>query len=360
MVEQAIAAGVFPGAVVQVRRDARVVWHQAFGWASVVPRQRRMAREAIFDLASLTKPIATATAVLQLWEQGTLDLDRSVADYLPAFGSSGKHAVTIRHLLTHTSGLPAWIRLYLHVRTPGEALQYICALSPNSPPGSRVEYSDLGFIVLGELVHACSGLSVDRFFATRVAAPLGCQRTRFRPPVTWRRYCVATEAGNEFERTAAGAEAVNFRWRTRIVCGEVHDGNSHYLYRGVAGHAGLFSTAEEVGRVGQSMLDRGAGLRGRVLTPSTVAEAIRDQIPLLEDGRGLGWRCARGSGFMGTRASPSSFGHTGFTGTSLMVDPTRALVVVLLTNRVHPRATNTAIESFRPAFHDAVIEAVGR
>ena len=353
-----MAAGTFPGAVVYVRQDARVVWHHAFGWAAVTPRRRTMRSDAVFDLASLTKPIATATAVLQLVEHGILQLDHPVADYLPAFGASGKQAVTVRHLLTHTSGLPAWIRLYLRVRTPAEALRYICALSPGAAPGSRVEYSDLGFIVLGELVRACGELSLDRYLDARIAPLVGWRRTRFRPPAAWRPRCVATEAGNEFERAAAGAEGEGFRWRTGVICGEVHDGNSYYLYRGVAGHAGLFSTAEEVGRFGQIMLDFGATPHGAVLGRRTVAEATRDQTGQLEEARGLGWRCRRGSPFMGVRASSEAFGHTGFTGTSLLVDPPRALVVVLLTNRVHPRAATTAIETFRAQFHDAVIEAI--
>jgi len=358
LVEQGMAAGTFPGAVVHVRRDARVVWHHAFGWAAVTPRRRTMRSDAVFDLASLTKPIATATAVLQLVEHGILQLDHPVADYLPAFEASGKQAVTVRHLLTHTSGLPAWIRLYLRVRTPAEALRYICALSPGAAPGSRVEYSDLGFIVLGELVRACGELSLDRYLDARIAPLVGWRRTRFRPPAAWRPRCVATEAGNEFERAAAGAEGEGFRWRTGVICGEVHDGNSYYLYRGVAGHAGLFSTAEEVGRFGQIMLDFGATPHGAVLARRTVAEATRDQTGQLEEARGLGWRCRRGSPFMGVRASSEAFGHTGFTGTSLFVDPPRALVVVLLTNRVHPRAATTAIETFRAQFHDAVIEAI--
>ena len=358
LVEQGMAAGTFPGAVVYVRQDARVVWHHAFGWAAVTPRRRTMRSDAVFDLASLTKPIATATAVLQLVEHGILQLDHPVADYLPAFGASGKQAVTVRHLLTHTSGLPAWIRLYLRVRTPAEALRYICALSPGAAPGSRVEYSDLGFIVLGELVRACGELSLDRYLDARIAPLVGWRRTRFRPPAAWRPRCVATEAGNEFERAAAGAEGEGFRWRTGVICGEVHDGNSYYLYRGVAGHAGLFSTAEEVGRFGQIMLDFGATPHGAVLARRTVAEATRDQTGQLEEARGLGWRCRRGSPFMGVRASSEAFGHTGFTGTSLLVDPPRALVVVLLTNRVHPRAATTAIETFRAQFHDAVIEAI--
>src|SRR5206468_5820405 len=224
-----------------VRRDARVVWHHAFGWAAVTPRRRTMRSDAVFDLASLTKPIATATAVLQLVEHGILQLDHPVADYLPAFGASGKQAVTVRHLLTHTSGLPAWIRLYLRVRTPAEALRYICALSPGAAPGSRVEYSDLGFIVLGELVRACGELSLDRYLDARIAPLVGWRRTRFRPPAAWRPRRVATGAGHGFGRAPAGAGGGGgrFRWRPGGLCGGVHDGDRHHLHPGVAGQRGL-------------------------------------------------------------------------------------------------------------------------
>ena len=358
LVARALDEGVFRGAVVHIRQGGRVIWHRAYGWAEVTPRRRPMQADLLFDLASLTKPIATATAVLQLWEEGALDIDRPVADYLPAFGAAGKGRVTLRHLLTHTAGLPAWIRLYLHTSSTGEAIAYICRLTPAAPPGEVLEYSDLGFILLGELVARCSGKALDAHVAARLAPYLGWERTRFRPPPEWHDQCVATEEGNAYERAAAGEEGAGYPWRTDVLVGEVHDGNCHYLFGGVAGHAGLFGTAEEVGRFGQAMLDGGRTERGRLLNEATVVEATRDQIDArLGQGVGLGWRGRRGSGSMGTRASERAFGHTGFTGTALLIDPPRDLVVVLLTNRVHPRV-DTRIDEFRPIFHDAVLEAL--
>src|SRR3989304_5394809 len=155
--------------------------HRAYGGAEVTPRRRPMQADLLFDLASLTKPIATATAVLQLWEEGALDIDRPVADYLPAFGAAGKGRVPPRHLLTHTAGLPAWIRLYLHTSSTGEAIGYICRLTPAAPPGEVLEYSDLGFILLGELVARCSGKALDAPAAARLAPYLGWERTPLRP-----------------------------------------------------------------------------------------------------------------------------------------------------------------------------------
>jgi len=362
LIARAMDQGVFSGAVVQIRRGGRILRQQAHGWAALVPQRRAMRAEMVFDLASLTKPIATATAVLQLWERGHLDIDRPVADYVPQFAAAGKEMVTLRHLLTHTSGLPAWIRLYLHARSPEEAIRYICRLSPGFPPGSGFEYSDLGFIMLGEIVERVGGVALDAYVATRIAPLLQWEWTRFRPPAEWRDRCVATEEGNGFERAAAGAEGEGFTWRTEVITGEVHDGNAYYLFDGVAGHAGLFGTAEEVGRFGQAMLDLGQAEAGRLLDRATVREATRDQTGArLAEGAGLGWRCRRGSLPMGTRASARAFGHTGFTGTSLLVDPEREVVVVLLTNRVHPHAdpTSVRIDTFRTEFHDAVLEAVG-
>jgi len=360
LIARGMAEGVFPGAVLHVRQGGQIVHHRAYGVAQVVPERRVMSPNAIFDLASVTKPV-TATAVLQLWERGTVDIDRPVVEYLPAFSAADKEAVTPRHLLIHTSGLPAWIRLYLHTASAGGAIMYICGRPLQAPPGTQFEYSDLGFIILGEIVSRASGLPLDRYIAGHIAPPLGWQWTRFLPPPDWRARCVATEVGNEYERLAAGAEGEGFAWRSGVIVGEVHDGNCHYAFGGVAGHAGLFGTAEELGRFGQAMLDGGRAAAGRILQEATAAEATRDQIgPRLGTGVGLGWRCRLGSGSLGTRASAQAFGHTGFTGTSLLVDPARALVVVLLTNRVHPTAPadSMAIDTLRRALHDAVLAAL--
>ncbi|MDR7426329.1 MAG: serine hydrolase [Armatimonadota bacterium] len=361
LLERAMAEGIFPGAVLQVRQGGHVVHHHAYGWAQMLPRRRGMTPGAIFDLASLTKPV-TATAVLQLWAAGVLDIDRPVRDYLPAFGAAGKEAVTLRHLLTHTAGLPAWVRLYLHTRSAREAWDYICRQPANGSPGERFEYSDLGYVVLGEVVARIGGMPLDRYVARCIAPVLGWRWTRFRPPLRWRGRCVATEAGNEYERRVAGAEGEGFAWRNGVIVGQVHDGNCHYTFGGVAGHAGLFGPADEVAVLGQAMLHGGWAPGGRLLDEGVAAEAVRDQIgSRLGTGMGLGWRCRLGADWMGERASPRAFGHTGFTGTSLLVEPQRALVVVLLTNRVHPRAPAdaTAIDALRRAVHDAVLEALG-
>lgn len=371
-VARGIAQGVFPGAVVAIVQGRTRLVFQAFGHAQVVPRPRPMTTGTIFDLASVTKPVATATALLQLWEQGTIDLDASVAAYLPRFAQGGKAAVTIRHLLAHTSGLPAWEMLYLPgtpgengkrapaCRSIGQAVARICATPAQTPPGSKVEYSDLGFIILGHIGARLGGLSLDDHVRRRIFEPLGMRWTRFAPPRSWRSTCAATEVGNIYEQAKARAQGLGrrFPWRTHVLRGEVHDGNAWYVGEGVAGHAGLFGTAADLANFGTAMVREGTLSGVRLLSPHTVTEATRNQTPGLDpDLRGLGW-ALKGWRFLGTRVSPSVFGHTGFTGTSIAMDPARHLVIVLLTNHVHPRADSAAIQDFRPAFHDAVIEAL--
>ncbi len=369
---EGIARGVFPGAVVFVHRGHERLVFEAFGHAQTIPRRRPMTLGTIFDLASLTKPIATTTAVLQVRERGVIDLDAPVATYLPPFAAGGKAAVTIRHLLTHTSGLPAWEMLYLPGRSGGtgaegrqcrsmaDAVGRICAMRIDGLPGSRVVYSDLGFIILGHIVEQLTGLSIHAYTQRFVFDRLAMAHTRFAPPRAWWPRCAATEDGNAYERVKAAEQGLGrwFPWRTEVLRGQVHDGNAWYLGRGVAGHAGLFSTAADLARFARAMR-RGGTLDGRrILLRGTVAEATRDQTPGLNPGRrGLGWALS-GWTFAGTRTSPSAFGHTGFTGTSLLVDPERDLIMILLTNRVHPSAQGAELLEFRPAFHDAISEAL--
>ncbi|MGH2371919.1 MAG: serine hydrolase domain-containing protein, partial [bacterium] len=368
-----IARGVCPGAVAAVVQGRQRPVLEALGHAQVVPRRVSMQIDTVFDLASLTKPVATTTAILQLWEHGRIDHDAPVAHYLPDFAQKGKAAATIRHLLAHTSGLPAWDMLYLPGPTRGggppapacrsitEAIARICATPAAAPPGTRIEYSDLGFILLGDLVERLSA-RLDIHARTHIFEPLGMKHTRFVPPRSWRARCAATEIGNAYERGRATEQRLGprFRWRTTLLRGEVHDGNAWHLGRGVAGHAGLFGTASDLARFGRAMLAGGALESARILRRETVAEATKNHTPGLDSQpRGLGWALP-GWPFLGTRASASAFGHTGFTGTSLVLDPQRDLAIVLLTNRVHPRVEERAgggIVAFRPVFHDAVIEA---
>jgi len=366
---------VFPGGVAAVARGRAWLALEAVGQAQVKPVRRPMTTSTIFDLASLTKPVATATAVLQLYAGRTIDLDAPVARYVSAFGHHGAGRATVRHLLAHSSGLPAWEMLYLPAprsagrrglgaqacRSIAQAVRRIGATPLHAPPGRRDEYSDLGFIILGHLVERMTGSSLAAYARRHIFEPIGMRSTRFAPPRSWRARCAATEVGNAYEQTRAAEQGLGrrFPWRRQLLRGEVHDGNAWYLGRGVAGHAGVFSTASDLVRFGRTMLRGGGVGDARVLSAAVVAEAVRDHGPARSEmRRGLGWVVKGRSMYGGRRASPSAHGHTGFTGTALLIDPSRDLIIVLLTNRVHPSATDTAINAFRPAFYDAVIEAV--
>ncbi|MBP2017505.1 CubicO group peptidase (beta-lactamase class C family) [Symbiobacterium terraclitae] len=345
LLEAEIAAGQLPGAVAVIARDGAVAAHRALGWAAVHPARRPMAPDTLFDLASLTKVMATLPAVLLLIDRGEIRLDDPLHLFFPEYRGEGREEIRIRHLLTHTAGFPPGSPV---LREPAgsraERIARLASVPLQAPPGSRIIYSDLGFILLGELVAKVSGQPLDRFVREQVHRPLGLVHAGYLP------------SGDR----ARSAAATEYRERLgRHQCGEVHDENATAL-GGVAGHAGLFATAPEVAAYGQMWLEGGAG----VLSPAAVAAATRDQTPHLpgQEHRGLGWIVARedSAGLScGDLFSPGSFGHTGFTGTSLWIDPHRRLVVALLTNRVHFGRTDHILR-LRPRFHNAVAAAVIR
>ena len=361
VLDRAIEAAEMPGAVVLARmqRDGEWLEHLSVrGLAATRPERIPMARETIFDLASLTKVLATTTAVMRLVEEGRLVLDDPVAKVLPHFGEREKEGVTLRHLLTHSSGLHPWRGfhelLLERERKKGEhwigtqaardwILESICRSALVHEPGSAAVYGDLDFIVLGAVVEAVAGESLDRFCAERIYGPLGPAETRFlRAP--------ASEA--ERRRFAA---TENCPWRGRIVWGEVHDPNAAAM-GGVAGHAGLFSTADDVMRFGTTLLDVWHG-RSTVLSRERLVEfASRQQLPAGSDWA-LGWDTPSAAGSSsGRHFSPHSIGHLGFTGTSLWIDFDADAVVVMLTNRIHLVAKKIKF-TLRPEIHDLVREA---
>lgn len=339
-----IGTGRLPGAVAVVARRGVVAVHRALGWAQLQPERRPMQPDTLFDLASLTKVMATLPAVLMLLERGAFRLDDPVHLFFPAYTGAGREEVRIRHLLTHTGGLPPGVPLWKEGGPRPERIRQVLATALQERPGARVIYSDAGFILLGELVEKVAGTSLDRFVHDYVYGPLGLREVRFNPPAAVRARCAATEFREHLGRHQ---------------CGEVHDENAAAL-GGVAGHAGLFATAAEVAAYGQLWLNGGALGSLQLLSPATVAAATRDQTPGLAEGRGWGWVVTRpNSDYLscGDLFLPGSFGHTGFTGTSLWVDPARELVVALLTNRVHLGRTDH-IQRLRPRFHNAVAAAV--
>jgi len=336
LIRWATEAGIVPGAVVRVEKEGRKVVEAASGWAMLDPERRPMRVDSLFDLASLTKPVATATSVMILVERGSISLDDPVRKFLPEFRGEGKEEVTIRHLLTHTSGLPAHRKFYLGLSGKEAILRAVCRTPLESLPGKVFRYSDLGFILLGEIVERASGQPLEEFCLKNIFEPLGMRETCFRPdPKKYGDRLVATEF---------------CEWRGRVICGEVHDENA-WAMGGVAGHAGLFSTALDLSSF-LRMLLRGGELDGiRILRQETVSL-------MLSAGRGpaasfgLGWNiCPPAPSF-----SPKTFWHTGFTGTVICADPEGGVSVVLLTNRIHP-SRNTP--SFFP-FRTLALEVAGR
>ncbi|HSK81341.1 MAG TPA: serine hydrolase domain-containing protein [Thermoanaerobaculia bacterium] len=334
--------GAFPGGVLAVGHRGEVVHLHAFGRLTYDADAPPVAADTLYDLASLTKVVATTTMAMILVDEGRLDLDQPVRELLPGFTGPGKEAVTVRHLLTHSSGLPAVAPLYQEIRGRTAYLERIQAMDLEFPPGSRSTYSDLGIILLGEILERTAGQPLDAFVRERVLEPLGMRDTRFLPPVELRPRIAPTEIDP---------------WRGRLIQGEVHDENA-FAMGGVAPHAGLFGTAGDLARFAQMLLNGGIFEGRRLVSPETV-ELFTRRAGIPGSDRALGWdtKSAEGSS-AGTLFSSRSFGHTGFTGTSIWIDPERELFVILLTNRVHPTRENNLIREARPAVADAVVRAL--
>lgn len=355
-----VDAGRVPGAVLLVVRDGEVVLEKAYGWRSIytfahgeyglsaagrsdpdavrpVEPPDAMTPATAFDLASVTKVMATTLAIMLLADRGAVALDAPVSTYLPDFTGGGKGAITVRHLLTHTSGLLQWVPTYYHASDPDGAYAYVRDLPLGWPVGEGRHYSDLGFMVLGRVVEAASGRRLDAFMQAELYGPLGLARTGFRPPdlaaggLPPGPYA-ATSHGNPYEHRMVHDSTFGYRipgdpdawdgWRRRTLVAEVNDGNAWHAWRGVAGHAGLFSTARELGVLLQLLLDGGQGGGRRFVSSETVEAFLAPQLP----GQALGWQVP-------DYAPEGSFAHTGFTGTYVLGVPSRRLAVVLLTNR---------------------------
>ena len=342
VMDRAVRDSAFPGAIAIVgTRDGATVTYAAgrIDWPADAPRPDV---NTLWDLASLTKVVGMTTAMMQLAEQDRVDLDAPVSRYLPEFTGGGKDRVTVRHLLTHSSGLPSWRPLYKEALTADTAMAIVYATPLDTVPGARMVYSDLGAIVAGKIVERVSGQPLDVYLERNVTGPLGMTNTMYRPDPSF----LARIAPTEFDP-----------WRQRLVRGEVHDENA-YMLGGVSGHAGLFSTAADLARFARMMLNGGTLDGVRVLRPQTIAQFTAVQDPTLSH-RALGWETPSGRNSAGHRMSARAFGHTGFTGTSLWMDPERGAFVLLLSNRVNPSRQNTRIGPVRIALADAVMAAFG-
>lgn len=339
ILREAIREEATPGAALAVGRKGILVHVEGYGrvdWEEGAPG---VTDSTLYDLASLTKVIATTTAAMLLEERGQLDLDRRVVDYIPAFRGPENEAVTVDMLLTHRSGMTTRM-LYREARGRTEYLELIRSYPLEAPPGTLTRYSDWNMITMQLVIEAVAGMPLDQFLAEHVYEPLGMHDTGFAPDIAMRTRVAPTELQE---------------WRGGQVHGEVHDENAWAL-GGVAGHAGLFSSARDLAVFAQMMLNGGEYGGVRILKPSTVARWTARQ--RRESSRALGWDTPSPNSSAGRHFSPRSFGHTGFTGTSIWIDPERNLFLVLLTNRVNPTRDNQKIVPLRRAVADAVQEAV--
>ena len=337
ILQAGVSDSAFPGAFAVVGNKDSVVFTASAGRIDWGP-SGAPTETTLWDMASLTKVIGLTTAMMLLVESGQVDLEAPVQRYIAEFSGPGKEVVTLRHLLTHSSGLPAWRPLYKEADGPAAALALAIATPLDTAPGLRMVYSDLGAIILGEVVARISGQPFDVFLRERVFEPLGMSETMFRPPVSLRDRIAPTEIDP---------------WRQRHLRGEVHDENAFAL-GGVSAHAGLFSTGRDLARIARMFLGGGMLDGRRFLSTATIDRFTAVQDSALSH-RALGWETPNGTNSGGHHMSRRSFGHTGFTGTSFWVDRDRGLFVILLTNRVNPTRERRQIGAIRIAVADAVM-----
>jgi CubicO group peptidase (beta-lactamase class C family) len=347
IIRQAIVEGAFPGAALAVSYHGALVAAQGFGRFTCEEKSAAVQADTVFDLASLTKVVATTAVAMLLYERGEFLLDEPVAQSMPEFvrlepkhQQARREAVTIRMLLAHSSGLPAYEKLFEFAATRQELINAALTTRLTATPGTRASYSDIGFIILGELLARKAGLALDLFAAQEIFAPLGMRQTRFQPPSQWKTGIPPTEDDRKF--------------RKRVIQGEVNDENA-YVMGGVAGHAGLFAPAADVARFAECLLGGGSPL----FSKSTVKLFTHREPSPPGTTRTLGWDTpSQPHSSSGRLFSLVSFGHLGFTGTSLWIDPGRKLSVTLLTNRTWPDRASQLIRQVRPQVHDAIIEAL--
>ncbi|AAM71570.1 MAG TPA: D-alanyl-D-alanine carboxypeptidase [Chlorobaculum sp.] len=336
----AVHDSVFPGASLAVIYRGKTVYHKAFGRLTYDPQSAPADTTTIYDAASLTKAVVTTSIAMQLVERDSLDLHAPVARYLPGFACNGKERITIEQLMRHTSGLRPHVFYAKTCRTPSDVFRAIEQDSLTYRPGSETKYSDLNFILLGRIIEKLTGQSLPANFHARFAAPLGMRSTLFNPP-----------AGL---RTRIAPTAPDTTWTLPTPRPLVNDQNAALL-GGAAGHAGLFTTTGDLIKMVRMLMNGGEYHGHRYIQAKTVRMFLRKT----DAPRALGWDIITpGKSSAGTRFSANSWGHLGFTGTSIWVDPEKDLAVILLSNRVWPTEENKKIRTFRPLLHDTVVECV--
>ncbi|HEV8336738.1 MAG TPA: serine hydrolase domain-containing protein [Candidatus Polarisedimenticolia bacterium] len=348
-----IEGGIFPGARYLIARGETLLQEGWLGHSVVTPEERPVGPDTIYDLASLTKPLVTGTLAALMSSRGALDLEEPVEGLLPELAGRWIGRATLLDLLAHRSGLPAWQPLYLRASDREGYLSQIGALPPDYRPRTRVVYSCLGYILLALGLERRAGASLAALAAREVFGPLGLQDTGYRPAPRLRPRVAATEEGNARERELIGESSGDFRgWNRGLIWGECHDLNAWTL-GGVSGNAGLFSSAGDLHRLSSEFLGRGTGL----FNAACHELFRRDLTPGLNENRSVGWQLAATPGASaGPFLSSGALGHTGFTGTSLWIDPAGERIFILLTNRVHPKYRPDDMNAVRREFHRLALQ----
>jgi CubicO group peptidase (beta-lactamase class C family) len=346
VLRDAVQQRAFPGASLAVSQHGKLIASHGFGRFTYDDASPAITADTVFDIASITKAVATTSIAMILLERGSLKLETPVAQLLPEFVTLNpphqkpkREAVTVRMLLAHSSGLPAYEKLFEFAQDRKELLRAALTTPLTASPGTRAEYSDIGFILLGYLLERIAAEPLDQFAQREIFAKLGLARTWFVPPLEMRPQIPPTEDDCTF--------------RKRIIQGEVNDENA-WVMGGVSGHAGMFAAASDLGAFAECLLQAGAPL----VKPHTLALFTRREESPRGTSRALGWDTPSHPSSSGTRLAPTSYGHLGFTGTSLWIDPKRNLSVTLLTNRTWPDRSSQQIRVVRPLLHDAIVEAI--
>ncbi len=340
---KAISDSVFPGSALAVGTNNKILFSKGFGNFTYDKKSSGVTTKSIFDLASVSKVVGTTSAAMILVEQNKMSLDDKVIKYLPEFNNNGKDKVTVRNLLLHNSGLASFKKYYDVYSTADEVINDIMNLPLDNPTGEKYVYSDLGIITLQKVIEKTSGKSLDVFLEENLFSKLEMNQTMYNPSNEIKNKCVPTEL-DDF-------------WRMRLLQGEVHDERA-YMLNGVAGHAGLFSTVEDLSKFAMMMLNYGEFENKRIISYEIIDEWTTKQSE--QSDRALGWdtKSVEGYSSAGKYFSNDSFGHTGYTGTSIWIDKENKLFVILLSNRVHPTRANKKISKFRPIIHNAIFESV--
>lgn len=358
LIQNAISNRAFPSAVLLVGKDNDVIYQNSYGRLTYDDTSRPAAMSTIYDLASVTKVIATTSAIMKLYDDGKIDLYSPVASYIPEFGNNGKEDITVFNLLVHNSGLTAWTPFYQTMSTADEVRKAVFNCAKEYPTGSQTLYSDYNAFLLGEIVWRISGKRLDKFCKENIFAPLGMNDTDFLVPMT-EDYRIAPTELDEY-------------WRNQLLVGYVHDEMAAIL-EGVSGNAGLFSTAEDLFKFMKMMLNKGKYADERRMSKTQDTEMFTSSTVELFTTRvtGLGYINTRALGWdtkpeptryppqCGNKFSSNCFGHTGYTGTSVWCDTEKKLIIIFLTNRVYPKRGNEEIKNIRPKVHDEVCRILG-